>query len=58
MPCTGETDLDQHNDTASHSGDESAHSYKPEVCRGAEHAEGGQAAGHYQHPVTFAGNNS
>ena len=48
------TDLDQDDDAARHGGDESSHGHKPEVCRGAEHAEGGQAAGHYQHPVTFA----
>ena len=51
--CVVYYNLDEDDDTAGHCGDQGAHSHEPEVSRGAEHAEGGQAAGHYQHPDTL-----
>ena len=51
--CVVYYNLDEDDDTASHCGDQGAHSHEPEVSRGAEHAEGSQAAGHYQHPDTL-----
>ena len=52
--CVVYYNLDEDDDTAGHSGDQGAHRHEPEVSRGAEHAEGGQAAGNDQHPVTLA----
>ena len=47
------SNLDEDDDTAGHSGDQGTHRHEPEVSRRAEHAEGGQAAGHDQHPDTL-----
>ena len=51
--CVVYNNLDEDDDTAGHCGDQGAHSHEPEVSRGAEHAEGSQEAGHYQHPDTL-----
>ena len=51
--CVVYYNLDEDDDTAGHCGDQGAHSHEPEVSRRAEHAEGSQEAGHYQHPDTL-----